>query len=60
MNEKVTDILLNRIKYFINSIENGEYAPQGYEFAIKFHSKPNCPNNKVLSIEDSYAKKEEA
>lgn len=34
-NKKITDVLLDRIKYFINALENGEYDPKGYEFTIK-------------------------
>lgn len=50
-NQKVTNIMLDRIKYFINAIENGEYAPTGYEFTI------NLPlqNGKTISISDSYS-----
>ena len=36
MDKKVTDVLLDRVKYFINAIENGEYEPKGYEFTISF------------------------
>lgn len=32
--KKVTDIMLDRIKYFINAIENGEYNPIGYKFTV--------------------------
>lgn len=52
--KKTTDILLDRVKYFINAIENGEYEPQGYEFTITLHSAPNCPKDKVLHISDNY------
>lgn len=56
--KKVTDIMLERIKYFINSVENGEYEPGGYEFTITLHSEPyNDFKNKVLNISDSYIKK---
>lgn len=53
-NKKVTDIMLDRIKYFVNAIENGEYEPKGYEFTITLHSEPCNPLNKVLNISDSY------
>lgn len=33
--KKVTDIMLERIKYFVNAIENGEYKPRSYAFTIK-------------------------
>lgn len=46
--KKTTDILLERIKYFINSIDNGEYKPTSYEFTIKFH----YDGVKCLIIED--------
>lgn len=49
--KKVTDIMLERIKYFINAINNSEYEPNGYEFAIKIHQ-----NGKIISIEDGYFK----
>ncbi len=52
--KKVTDIMLERIKYFVNAIENGEYEPKGYEFTITLHSEPCNPLNKVLNISDSY------
>lgn len=32
--KKVTDLMLDRIKYFINAIENGEYEPTGYRFTV--------------------------
>lgn len=51
-NKKVTDVLLERIKYFVNSIENGEYEPKGYEFTISF----NYQGVKNLTITDSYFK----
>lgn len=47
--KKVTDVMLERIKYFINAIENGEYAPQGYEFTINL----NYQGNKKITIQDS-------
>lgn len=52
--KKVTDVLLDRVKYFINAIENGEYEPKGYEFTIILHSEPNFPIDKILKIEDFY------
>ncbi len=48
--KKVTDVMLERIKYFINAIENGEYAPVGYELTIKFHR-----GGKDLVISDTYS-----
>lgn len=54
MEKKITDILLDRVKYFINAIENGEYEPKGYEFTIVIHSEPNCPLDGVLKIDDCY------
>lgn len=56
--KKVTDIMLDRIKYFVNAVENGEYEPNGYEFTIILHSAPNCPLDKVLKIDDTYTKYE--
>ena len=53
--KKVTDLMLDRIKYFINAIENGEYNPKGYEFTVILHSEPNCQLDKVLTIEDCYS-----
>lgn len=47
--KKVTDIMLDRIKYFINAIENGEYEPKGYEFTIKVYS----PGDRTLIIQDN-------
>lgn len=32
--KNLTDIMLDRFKYFINSINNGEYEPIGYEFTV--------------------------
>lgn len=56
--KKVTDIMLERIKYFVNSVENGEYELNGYEFAITLHSEPyNDFKNKVLNISDRYTRK---
>lgn len=53
MNEKkVTDTMLDRIKYFINAIENGEYKPTGYEFTITLHTAPNNPRDNVIRITD--------
>lgn len=54
--KKVTDIMLERIKYFVNAIENGEYEPQGYEFTIILHSEPYTTFDKTLKIEDVYRK----
>ena len=54
-NKKVTDLMLDRIKYFINAIENGEYNPKGYEFTVILHSEPNSQCDKVLTIEDCYS-----
>lgn len=48
--KKVTDVMLERIKYFVNAIENGEYAPVGYELTIKFHR-----GGKDLVISDTYS-----
>lgn len=56
LEKKVTDILLDRIKYFINAIENGEYKPIGYEFTVTLHSEPLSSTDKILKIEDSYLK----
>lgn len=56
--KKITDIMLERIKYFVNAIENGEYEPKGYEFTISLYSEPyNDFKNKVLNISDSYTRK---
>lgn len=32
--KKVTDVMLERIKYFVNAIENGEYKPTDYILTI--------------------------
>lgn len=48
--KKVTDVMLERIKYFVNAIENGEFEPNGYELTIKLHYE----GVKVLTIDDSY------
>lgn len=55
-NKKVTDIMLDRIKYFVNAIENGEYEPKGYEFTIVLHSDPGSVFDRVLKIDDSHTK----
>lgn len=34
--KKVTDLMLERIKYLVNAIENGEYEPIGYKFTVSF------------------------
>ena len=52
--KKVTDLMLDRIKYFINAIENGEYEPVGYEFTIELNTG-TCPNDKVITIRDNYS-----
>lgn len=52
--KKLTDIMLERIKYFINAIDNGEYKPKGYEFTVTLHEEPHSPYEKVLKINDSY------
>lgn len=49
-NEKVTDIMLDRIKYFVNAIENGEYVPEGYEFTIKLKKA----FGRSINIQDEY------
>ncbi len=54
--KKVTDVMLERIKYLINAIENGEYEPRGYEFTITLHSEPQNPFDRVLNISDSYTR----
>lgn len=48
--KKATDIMLERIKYFINAIENGEYEPQSYKFTINL----SYQTNKEVTIQDSY------
>lgn len=50
MDKKTTDILLDRIKYFINAIENGEYEPNGYEFTVKLTKK----FGRDITISDKY------
>lgn len=50
-NKKIINVMLDRIKYFINAIENGEYEPVGYEFTIKIHH-----SGKLTTIDDSYFK----
>lgn len=54
--KKVTDVMLERIKYFINAVENGEHEPKGYEFAITLYTEPNTCVGRVLNISDSYVK----
>lgn len=54
--KKVTDIMLDRIKYFVNAIENGEYEPNGYEFTITLHSEPYSQFDRTLKLEDAYRK----
>lgn len=51
--KKVTDVMLERIKYFVNAIENGEYKPQSYTFTITLSTGP-CPNDKIITICDDY------
>ena len=46
--KKVTDIMLDRIKYFINAIENGEFNPNEYEFTITLRHN----GYKLLTISD--------
>lgn len=48
--KKVTDVMLERIKYFVNAVENGEFQPNRYELTIKLHHD----GAKVLTIDDSY------
>lgn len=50
--KKITDVMFDRIKHFINALENGEYEPNGYTFTIEL----NYQGNKTLSINDSYLK----
>lgn len=45
--KKVTDVMLERIKYFVNAIENGEYKPIGYTFTITL-----TDGNKSIAIND--------
>ena len=55
--KKVTDIMLERIKYFVNAIENGEYEPKGYKFTISF-KLPYCGSpeqEKEVTISDDYS-----
>lgn len=47
--KKVTDVMLDRIKYFVNAIENGEYEPQDYEFTITFKK-----GIKTITLSDSF------
>lgn len=58
---KVTDVMLERIKYFVNAIENGEYKPVDYEFTIRFplDFNPKLGGQKYLTITDSYSTLEE-
>lgn len=48
--KKVTDVMLDRIKYFVNAIENGEYEPDGYTFTINLRYQ----YNKEIAIQDDY------
>lgn len=50
--KKVTDIMLDRIKYFINAIENGEYEPIGYKFTVSMQ----LSNFKEVSFSDDSSK----
>lgn len=34
-NKKITDVLLDRIKYFINALENGEYDQKDMNSPLK-------------------------
>lgn len=51
--KKVTDIMLDRIKYFVNAIENGEYEPNGYEFTISlklpYNGLPNLEKEVIIA-----------
>lgn len=54
--KKITDIMLDRIKYFVNAIENGEYQPTAYTFTISFKlpyaGEP--AQEKEVTISDDY------
>lgn len=52
-NKKVTDKMLDRIKYFINAIENGEYEPASYEFTLKLHL-PFQGESRALILNDVF------
>ncbi len=49
MTEKVTDLMLNRIKELVKAIENGEYEPNSYTFTIKLSNY----TGKIITISDS-------
>ncbi len=51
MTEKVTDLMLNRIKELVKAIENGEYEPNGYTFTIKLF---NLTGKEVIISDCSY------
>lgn len=51
--KKVTDVMLDRIKYFVNAIANGEYEPNSYEFTINLKTG-TCPNDKIITLSDTY------
>lgn len=44
--KKVTDIMLERIKYFVNAIENGEYDFTDYAFTISLSNGVHTVNIK--------------
>ncbi len=46
--KKITNTIIERIKYFLAAVENGKYEPQGYEFTVKLNY---C--GKIITIEDS-------
>lgn len=55
MTEKVTDLMLNRIKELVKAIENGEYEPKGYTFTIKLFNY----TGREMIISDSSCKNEQ-
>ncbi len=47
-NKKTTETMLERMKFFLDAIDNGKYEPQGYEFTVKLKY-----GGKFITIDDS-------
>lgn len=47
--KKVTDVMLERIKYFVNAIENGENKLINYDFTINLYRN----DGKMVIIQDN-------
>lgn len=48
--KKTTDIMLDRIKYYVNAVENGENTILDYDFTINLYRN----DGKMITINDNY------